>query len=60
MWQLGAPTVSLMAGLRLLAAIVLSKLILGASAVQSGLQARLASGEGGRLSWRSRAKAANV
>lgn len=38
MWQLGAPTVSLMAGLRLVSAIVLSRLILGTSAVQTGVQ----------------------
>ncbi|KAI7846420.1 hypothetical protein COHA_000130 [Chlorella ohadii] len=37
-WQLGAPTVSLMAGQRLVSAIVLSRLILGTSAVQTGLQ----------------------
>lgn len=37
-WQLGAPTVSLMAGLRLVSAILLSRLILGTSAVQTGVQ----------------------
>lgn len=37
-WQLGAPTVSMVYGLRLIAAIVEQRLILGATVITSGLQ----------------------
>lgn len=45
-WRLGAPTVSMFYGLRLVAAIVESKLILGTTIIKTGLQAS------GCSSWR--------
>jgi len=43
-WVLGAPTVSMFYGLRLVAAIVESKIILGATVIKEPVQASVAGG----------------
>ena len=45
-WRLGAPTVSMFYGLRLVAAIVESKIVLGVTVITTGLQVRAVMGAG--------------
>lgn len=37
-WQLGAPTVAMFVGLRLVCAVVLSKIVLGATTIKTAVQ----------------------